>query len=72
MPMASEELQPEELSALLSSLMPEIPGYRVLRRIGRGGMLQRSPTYIINLPSKDVIADTLRKNLPEQMAHDRC
>jgi len=36
--MASEELQPEELSALLSSLMPEIPGYRVLRRIGRGGM----------------------------------
>jgi tRNA A-37 threonylcarbamoyl transferase component Bud32 len=36
--MPSEELQPEELSALLSSLMPEIPGYRVLRRIGRGGM----------------------------------
>jgi cation diffusion facilitator CzcD-associated flavoprotein CzcO len=33
-------------------------------------MLQRSPTYIINLPSKDVIADTLRKNLPEQIAHD--
>jgi serine/threonine-protein kinase PpkA len=36
--MPSEELQPEELTALLSSLMPEIPGYRVLRRIGRGGM----------------------------------
>ena len=33
--MPSEELQPEELSALLSSLMPEIPGYRLLRRIGR-------------------------------------
>ncbi|MGH8028521.1 MAG: bifunctional serine/threonine-protein kinase/formylglycine-generating enzyme family protein [Arenimonas sp.] len=36
--MPSEELQPEELTALLSSLMPEIPGYRVMRRIGRGGM----------------------------------
>ncbi|KFN49663.1 bifunctional serine/threonine-protein kinase/formylglycine-generating enzyme family protein [Arenimonas composti] len=35
-----EELSPEELSALLSSFMPEIPGYRVLRRIGKGGMSQ--------------------------------
>ncbi len=33
-------------------------------------MLQRTPTYIVNLPSKDVIADALRKGLPEQMAHD--
>ncbi len=33
-------------------------------------MLQRSPTYIVNLPSQDVIADALRKRLPEQMAHD--
>ena len=33
-----EELSPEELSALLTSFMPEIPGYRVLRRIGKGGM----------------------------------
>src|SRR5687768_5178576 len=35
-----EELSPEELTALLSSFMPEIPGYRVLRRIGKGGMSQ--------------------------------
>lgn len=33
-----EELSPEELSALLTSYMPEIPGYRVMRRIGKGGM----------------------------------
>jgi hypothetical protein len=36
--MPTEELSPEELSALLSSYMPELPGYRVMRRIGRGGM----------------------------------
>ncbi|HMB57604.1 MAG TPA: bifunctional serine/threonine-protein kinase/formylglycine-generating enzyme family protein [Arenimonas sp.] len=36
--MQSEELSPEELSALLTSYMPEIPGYRVMRRIGKGGM----------------------------------
>ena len=36
--MPTEELSPEELSALLSSYMPDIPGYRVMRRIGRGGM----------------------------------
>ena len=36
--MQSEELSPAELSSLLSSYMPDIPGYRVIRRIGRGGM----------------------------------
>ena len=36
--MQSEELSPEELSALLTSYMPDIPGYRVMRRIGKGGM----------------------------------
>ena len=36
--MPSEELTPEQLSALLSGSLPEIKGYRVLRRIGRGGM----------------------------------
>lgn len=35
---SDEQLSPEELNDLLSSFMPEIPGYRVLRRIGRGGM----------------------------------
>ncbi len=32
------EYSPDELNELLSGLMPEIPGYRVMRRIGRGGM----------------------------------
>lgn len=32
-------------------------------------MLQRSPTYIVNLPSKDIIADFLRKILPSKMAY---
>lgn len=32
------ELSPDELSELLTAYMPEIPGYRVLRRLGRGGM----------------------------------
>jgi hypothetical protein len=36
--MQSEELSPEELSAVLTSFTPEIPGYRVIRRIGKGGM----------------------------------
>ncbi len=36
--MPPEELSPEELSTLLSSYTPEIPGYRVIRRIGKGGM----------------------------------
>lgn len=35
---SDHELSPDELNDLLSSFMPEIPGYRVLRRIGRGGM----------------------------------
>jgi serine/threonine-protein kinase PpkA len=32
------EFSPDELNELLSAVMPEIPGYRVMRRIGRGGM----------------------------------
>lgn len=32
------ELSPDELSELLTAYMPEIPGYRVLRRLGQGGM----------------------------------
>ena len=32
-------------------------------------MLQRSPTYIANLPSKDKIAEFLKKRLPENTAH---
>jgi cation diffusion facilitator CzcD-associated flavoprotein CzcO len=33
-------------------------------------MLQRSPTYVVNLPSEDVIAKFLRKILPSQLAYD--
>jgi cation diffusion facilitator CzcD-associated flavoprotein CzcO len=32
-------------------------------------LLQRSPTYIATLPSKDAIADALRKLLPQHLAH---
>ena len=37
-PMPSEELSPEELSSLLTGFLPDIPGYRIIRRIGKGGM----------------------------------
>ena len=33
-------------------------------------MLQRSPTYILNLPSEDAIANFLKKTLPANMAHN--
>lgn len=36
--MSTHELSPDELSELLSGFTPEIPGCRVLRLIGRGGM----------------------------------
>ncbi|MEV4493897.1 NAD(P)/FAD-dependent oxidoreductase [Micromonospora coxensis] len=32
-------------------------------------MLQRSPTYVISLPSRDVVADTLRRWLPEKTVY---
>jgi monooxygenase len=32
-------------------------------------MLQRSPTYIVSLPSRDKIADQLRRRLPQRLAH---
>ena len=32
-------------------------------------MLQRSPTYIVNLPSRDKIANTLRRHLPLETAY---
>ncbi|MGQ0619515.1 MAG: flavin-containing monooxygenase, partial [Panacagrimonas sp.] len=32
-------------------------------------MLQRSPSYVLSLPSKDPIADGLRRALPEKWAH---
>lgn len=32
-------------------------------------MLQRSPTYVLSLPDRDVIANSLRKVLPEKLAY---
>ena len=47
------------------TLLPELA-----KRARSVTMLQRSPTYITNLPSQDVIANTLKKFLPAQWAHD--
>jgi cation diffusion facilitator CzcD-associated flavoprotein CzcO len=33
-------------------------------------MLQRSPTYVVSAPDKDVIANTLRKFLPDMLAYN--
>ena len=32
-------------------------------------MLQRSPSYVVALPSADVVADALRRVLPDAVAH---
>jgi hypothetical protein len=32
-------------------------------------MLQRSPTYVISVPERDVISDKLRPYLPEKMVY---
>lgn len=74
--MQQEELSPEELSALLSSYMPEIPGYRVLRRIGRGGMSQvylgvqesLDRQVAIKVMSPEALADEVSKQRFEQEA----
>jgi monooxygenase len=33
-------------------------------------MLQRSPTYIVNMPKEDVVANLLKRTLPAQFAHN--
>ncbi|WP_250655462.1 flavin-containing monooxygenase [Alkalimarinus coralli] len=38
-------------------------------KAGHVTMLQRTPSYIISLPSEDVIANTLRKWLPDDIAY---
>ncbi|CAN5206356.1 hypothetical protein BH11PSE14_BH11PSE14_15520 [soil metagenome] len=76
-PMQTEELSPEELSTLLTSYMPDIPGYRVIRRIGRGGM---SHVYLgvqvsldrqvaIKVMSPEALAYEKSKQRFEQEAH---
>lgn len=74
--MQSEELSPEELSALLTSYMPDIPGYRVMRRIGKGGMsyvylgVQESldRQVAVKVMSPDALTDEKSKQRFEQEA----
>lgn len=74
--MQQEELSPEELSALLTSYMPEIPGYRVLRRIGKGGMSQvylgvqesLDRQVAIKVMSPEALSDEVSKQRFEQEA----
>jgi len=46
------------------TLVPELA-----KKAKKVTMLQRSPTYIMNLPSEDVVANFLRKILPSSWAH---
>ncbi|MEV4831023.1 flavin-containing monooxygenase [Micromonospora sp. CA-248260] len=39
------------------------------RRAGHVTMLQRSPTYVIALPTRDRVADLLRRGLPARLAY---
>lgn len=38
MPTPYQDLSPVELDELLSAILPDVPGHRVLRLLGRGGM----------------------------------
>ena len=75
--MQSEELSPEELSSLLSSYMPDIPGYRVIRRIGKGGMsyvylgvqVSLDRQVAIKVMSPEALTDEKSKQRFEQEAH---
>ena len=70
-PSPDEEMSPEELSALLTSVMPDIPGYRVMRRIGKGGM---SYVYLAVQESLDrqvAIKITAPEILREEIAKQR-
>ena len=46
------------------TLLPELS-----KRADHVVMLQRSPTYMISLPDEDIIANTLRKLLPDMLAY---
>ena len=75
--MQSEELSPEELSSLLGSYMPDIPGYRVIRRIGKGGMsyvylgvqVSLDRQVAIKVMSPEALTDEKSKQRFEQEAH---
>ena len=75
-PSPDEEMSPEELSALLTSMMPEIHGYRVMRRIGKGGMsfvylaLQESldRQVAIKITAPEILREEISKQRFEQEA----
>lgn len=75
-PSPDEEMSPEELSALLTSMMPDVPGYRVMRRIGKGGMsfvylaVQESldRQVAIKITAPDILRDEVSKQRFEQEA----
>lgn len=75
-PSPDEEMSPEELSALLTSMMPDIPGYRVMRRIGKGGMsfvylaVQESldRQVAIKITAPEILRDEISKQRFEQEA----
>jgi len=75
-PSPDEEMSPEELSALLTSVMPDIPGYRVMRRIGKGGMsfvylaVQESldRQVAIKITAPEILRDEISKQRFEQEA----
>ncbi|NKI32415.1 flavin-containing monooxygenase [Croceivirga thetidis] len=46
------------------TLVPELS-----KKAKKVTMLQRSPTYIMNLPSEDIVANFLRKVIPNSWAH---
>lgn len=75
-PSPDEEMSPEELAAYLTSMMPEIPGYRVMRRIGKGGMsfvylaVQESldRQVAIKITAPEILRDEISKQRFEQEA----
>ena len=75
--MTADELSPEELSKLLTSYVPEIPGYRVIRRIGKGGMsyvylgvqISLDRQVAIKVMSPEALKDEKSKARFEQEAH---
>ena len=75
-PSPDEEMSPEELSSLLTSVMPDIPGYRVMRRIGKGGMsyvylaVQESldRQVAIKITAPEILRDEISKQRFEQEA----
>ena len=75
--MQSEELSPEELSTLLTSYTPDILGYRVIRRIGKGGMsfvylgvqISLDRQVAIKVMSPEALKDEKSKARFEQEAH---